>query len=97
MTTKEKIEHFAAIVQEQERKAIIALCGSLNGNEKSYLTSICPRRKYILVDVGSSGRYLIEGENVYGIKAYGVIHRGHFFGTLDDILARGSVARRLVG
>ena len=23
--------------------------------------------------------------NIYGIKAYGVIHRGHFYGTLDTI------------
>jgi len=23
--------------------------------------------------------------SIYGIKAYGVIHRGHYYGTLDTI------------
>ena len=97
MTTQERIKLFAELVQEQEKQALIRLCGSTLGNETSYLTHIKPKRKYTYVDVGNSGRYIIEGENVYGCKAYGVIHRGHFFGTLDDILTRGRVARRLVG
>ena len=88
-----KIEKFAQLVEEQELAALISLCGSSKGNETSYLTHIKPKRKYIYVDVGNSGRYIIEGENVFGCKAYGVIHRGHFFGTLDDILACDSVAR----
>jgi len=96
-TTTEQIKQFAALVQEQERQAIIRLCGSTLGNETSFLTHIKPKRKYTYVDVGNSGRYIIEGQNVYGCKAYGVIHRGHFFGTLYDILNRGRVARHLVG
>lgn len=88
-----KIKQFAELVQKQELVALLRLCGSTRGNEKSYLTSIVPRRKYTLVNVGSSGRYVIENSTnkVYGCKAYGVIHRGHLFGTLDDILARGKV------
>ena len=97
METQEKIQKFAEIVQEQEKQAILRLCdGSLADNETAYIAHIRPRRKYTLVDVGNSGRYMIEGEKVYGCKAYGVIHRGHFYGTLDDILERGSVARCLV-
>lgn len=43
--------------------------------------------KYIKIDVGTSGKYMIEKTtgNIYGIKAYGVIHRGHQYGTLDTI------------
>jgi DNA-directed RNA polymerase subunit RPC12/RpoP len=43
--------------------------------------------KYIRVDVGTSGKYMVEKDtgNIYGIKGYGVIHRGHFYGTLDTI------------
>ena len=44
-------------------------------------------KKYIKVDVGSSGKYMIPkttGE-IFGIKAYGVIHRGHKYGTLQTI------------
>jgi len=41
-------------------------------------------RKYINVDLGSSGKYMItpDGE-IFGIKGYGVIHRGHQYGTLE--------------
>ena len=43
-------------------------------------------KKYIRVDVGNSGRYMIDMEgNIWGIKAYGVIHKGHHYGTLDTI------------
>ena len=44
-------------------------------------------RKYANVDVGSSGCYMVELATgaIYGIKAYGVIHRGHYYGTLDTI------------
>ena len=97
METQERIQLFAELVQEQEKQALIQLCGSTLGNETSYLTHIRPKRKYTYIDVGSSGRYIIEGENVFGCKAYGVIHRGHFFGTLNDILYHNVVARHLVG
>ena len=44
-------------------------------------------RKYANVDVGDSGKYMVvlDTGEIYGIKAYGVIHRGHFYGTLDMI------------
>jgi len=44
-------------------------------------------KKYIKVDQGNSGKYMVvkaTGE-IFGIKAYGVIHRGHSYGTLDTI------------
>jgi len=93
MEVTEKIKRFAELVEKQEKDALIRLCGSIVGNETSYLAHIVPKRKYVYVDVGSSGRYIIEGEKVFGCKAYGVIHRGHFYGDLDDILNRQSVAR----
>lgn len=43
-------------------------------------------KKYARVDIGTSGRYMIDQEgNIYGIKSYGVIHKGHQYGTLDTI------------
>ena len=47
---------------------------------------INPGRKYINVDIGGCGKYMItpDGE-IYGIKGYGVIHKGHFYGTLATI------------
>jgi hypothetical protein len=38
------------------------------------------------VDVGRSGKYMVtEDGEIFGIKGYGVIHRGHQYGTLDTI------------
>lgn len=44
-------------------------------------------KKYVNVDVGESGKYMVvkDTEEIFGIKAYGVIHRGHSYGTLDTI------------
>lgn len=42
--------------------------------------------KYTRVDIGTSGRYMVdEHGNIFGIKAYGVIHKGYYYGTLDTI------------
>lgn len=48
---------------------------------------IVPGRIYTKVDVGESGKYMVVNETgeIFGIKAYGVIHRGHRYGTLDTI------------
>ena len=44
-------------------------------------------RKYANIDIGNSGRYMVElaTGNIYGIKGYGVIHRGWKFGSLATI------------
>ena len=42
--------------------------------------------KYIKIDVGNSGRYMIDKTGqIFGIKAYGVIHPGLYYGTMDTI------------
>jgi hypothetical protein len=43
--------------------------------------------KYTKVDVGTSGKYMVVNETgeIFGIKGYGVIHRGHQYGTLDTM------------
>lgn len=51
-------------------------------------TKVNPGKKYMKVDVSSgagwSGRYMIDAEgNIFGIKSYGVIHKGHRYGTLE--------------
>jgi type I restriction-modification system DNA methylase subunit len=44
------------------------------------------KQKYIKLDMGGSGKYMIEVEtgDIYGVKGYGVIHRGHIYGNVDD-------------
>jgi len=48
---------------------------------------VIPGKKYTKVDVGSSGKYMIDNATgeIFGIKGYGVIHKGHRYGTLDTI------------
>lgn len=42
--------------------------------------------KYVRVDVGDSGKYMVDLDgNIFGIKGYGRVHKGHRYGTLDTI------------
>ena len=76
-------EKITAQQQERLRKSDLA-CET---NLKNYVAHSKEGKKYIKVDVGASGKLMIEKETekIYGIKAYGVIHRGHFYGTLDTV------------
>lgn len=57
---------------------------------KQALVTVIKKRKYVLIDQGSSG-WLIVGPNdeVWGIKGYGRPNKGHYKGTVDDILKKG--------
>lgn len=48
--------------------------------------SIEPGRKYTKIDVGTSGKFLVDQSgNIYGIKAYGVINLKKYYGTLETM------------
>ena len=87
MTFVEKLARFASVVEtEQKERAARTFPGYEVAKIK---VVILPGKKYIkvdIIDVQQSGRFLItqDGE-IYGIKAYGVIHRGHHYGNLDTI------------
>ena len=81
-----RIEDLAKIIETEQietlRKAKLDCQENINNSR----VSIKEGNKYTKVDVGSSGKYMIDTiGNIYGIKAYGVIHRGHWFGTLNTI------------
>ena len=81
----DKIQKFARLLEREqtENRHRYGLTRAVNiANCK---VKIKPGKKYVKVDVGSSGKYMIDGEIIYGIKAYGVIHRGRTYGTLDTI------------
>ncbi len=81
----EKIKRFAELL-EKEQLAELIKRGYFKGNENAAKVSIIPGKKYVKVDVGKSGKYMVDPEgNIWGIKAYGVIHRGHQYGNLDTI------------
>ncbi len=44
------------------------------------------KKKYTYIDINQSGRYMINNSGeIYGIKAYGVINKRKFYGTLNII------------
>ncbi len=84
---KNTIEQFAALVQA-EHEARHTASGTRPEFVKEWSkTTIRPGKKFTKVDVGTSGKYMVENEtgNIFGIKGYGVVHRGHWYGTLDTI------------
>ena len=89
MLNPKQLEDFRAAVEAVEKADLIRLCGSTRGNEHSFITTVRPKRKYTNVDVGTSGKYMIENDTglVFGIKGYGVIHRGKQYGDIEHATA----------
>ncbi len=82
-----KLEAFASLLQEERLRGLVVGHVDCEGNRAGCVTRIKTGRKYANVDVGHSGAYMVELATgaIYGIKGYGVIHRGHYYGTLDTI------------
>ena len=84
-TTESKLARLAQLIEEQTRASLVAR-NLWSGSERDVKVTIKPGAKYTKVDRGTSGKYMVDGDgNIWGIKAYGVIHRGHQYGTLDTI------------
>lgn len=82
------IEEFAARVRQDtaERLGRDYPAYSTSMLEHDSRVSIHYGRKYARVDVGESGKYMIDqAGNIYGIKAYGVPHLGKRFGSLETV------------
>ena len=82
-----KIEAFRAMLEAAQLQGLIDSHVDCEDNRMNALCSVKVGRKYANVDVGRSGKYMVELSTgaIYGVKAYGVIHRGHYYGTLDTI------------
>jgi superfamily II helicase len=87
LTQEEKIKKLCDKITAETQKRLSADGLGCECNYKNAIAHSKDGKKYIKIDVGTSGKYMIEKEtgNIYGIKAYGQIHKGHFFGTLDTI------------
>jgi len=85
MTTTEKLTLFAALVESQQSERLKVDGLGCQCNQDNAKTTVRPAAKYAKVDIGSSGRFMVVNETgeIFGIKGYGVIHRGHPYGTLD--------------
>ena len=81
-----RIEFLAKRIEREQIETLKSKGLGCQCNIDNCKTTIKEGKKYIKIDVGNSGKYMVDREgNIFGIKAYGVIHRGHFFGTLDTI------------
>lgn len=87
MNTFEKIAVFAQKVEQEQLQRLKEQELNCLSNQNNHRTNVIPGKKYVKVNVGNSGRFMVEVEtgNIFGTKGYGVIHRGHFYGTLDTI------------
>lgn len=84
-STIEKINALAALVEKQQIERLHEQDLACPANLQNAKTKVVPGRKYTKIDVGNSGKLMIENESeiIYGIKGYGVVHKGHQYGNLD--------------
>lgn len=82
-----KLEQFRATLESDQRARLKAEGYETAITLGDHKCKLKPGRKYVNVDVGRSGKYMIElaTGKIFGIKGYGVIHRGHQYGTLDTV------------
>jgi hypothetical protein len=80
-----KLEQFRALVESDTQARFIADGYTLAVHLPNTLCKLKIGGKYAKVDVGTAGKYMVELDTgrIFGIKGYGVIHRGHSYGTLD--------------
>jgi hypothetical protein len=87
MITKENfstlLAAFCGLVERQQQDRLVAQGFTPERHNVKVITKT--GRKFVNVDVGSSGKYMVEIStgNIFGIKAYGQVHRGHFYGTIE--------------
>ena len=79
------IQELARRIQEGEQASLKRHELACEANMNNAITHIHQGRKYTRIDVGSSGRYMINPEGkIYGIKAYGVPNLRYYYGTVDN-------------
>ena len=94
MKTQQDIAPFAALLEEHQRAEFTRdYPGAYLEQRRDCACTVSVKmgKKFARVDLGAemscSGKYMVHLEtgDIYGIKAYGVVHRGHRYGTLDTI------------
>jgi hypothetical protein len=83
-----RIAEFLTLWHENGRSRFERDYSNLDYDAESYCKTARDRNLYIALDNGMSGCFLLEKSTglVYGIKAYGKIHRGHLAGHLDILI-----------
>lgn len=83
----DKLLLLAVLIEKQTQERLVISDLACAANMVNAMTHIRFGKKYDKIDLGGSGKLMIERStgNVFGIKAYGKIHRGHAYGTLDTV------------
>ena len=82
MTHDEKLEAFRTLVERHQ----VERFARDYPHSSPPTVRVKPGRRWTKVDIGSSGAYVVDQDGrILGIKAYGVPHHGHRYGTLDTI------------
>ena len=80
------IQQFAELVESQQKERMLKEYPNIQNPGMTYQVTIKTGKKYTKIDVGQAGKFMVDQNwNIFGIKAYCVIHKGHFYGTLDAI------------
>lgn len=74
---------------EAGRESYESTFENLSQDDRPHRASI--RRAYICLDIDGSGVLMVDRSDgrVYGIKGYGNVHKGHYYGNLLDITKDG--------
>lgn len=81
------IDEFAALVERQQVEQLHKDDLGCEANVHNHRTRVVPGWKYTKVDIGHSGKFMVVNETgeIFGIQGYGIIHRGHQYGTLETV------------
>ena len=84
---EDKLQALADKIFEQTKATMSRRYPDYPDVDKSAKVTVKKGKKYTKLDVGNSGKYMVENTSgvVYGIKGYGVVHKGHCYGSLDTI------------
>jgi|LSQX01.3.fsa_nt_gb hypothetical protein len=82
-----KVEEFARLLENDQLEELHKKNLTADVNVLNCKVTVKPKRKYICVDVGTSGKYMIDKttEEIFGIRGYGKVNKSHRYGTLDTI------------
>ncbi len=87
MTTPEQLERFRALLEQEQNEKLARDYPGVG----PYIAEVKLGSKFAKVDIGPpsnmSGRYMVElgTGDIYGIKGYGVVHRGHRYGNIQHV------------
>ena len=101
MTTEQvaRIEEILKQWHEAGRAYFERAYENLDYDSPSYQKTFKVGRKYVNLDQGGSGYYMLEAEtgNVYAIKAYGVINKKKCLGCAWSPTFNGAVMNKMRG